>query len=200
MTTEAARTPHRERLLRAGSRLFYDRGFHGTSVDAVLVDAGSPKGSFYHHFGSKDAFGHAVLDVYADSRLRLLTQWVDRTDLGVIERVTGYHRDLIERFDRTGWQRACLAGKLSNEVAGSSETFRRHLAETFDGTRGVLAGLLAEGQARDEVTSIQSATALADSMQAMIQGGFVVALALRDRSSLEDVTIALGHLLQAGNR
>ena len=45
---------HKERLLRQGTKLFYAQGFHGTTVDAILASAGVPKGSFYHHFGSKD--------------------------------------------------------------------------------------------------------------------------------------------------
>jgi TetR/AcrR family transcriptional regulator, transcriptional repressor for nem operon len=196
VTTGAGRIPHRERMLRAGNTLFYDRGYHGTSVDALLAEAGSPKGSFYHHFGGKDGFGHAVLDVYAASRQRLLDHWVERTDLGVVERVTGYHQDLVERFDRSGWQRACLAGKLSNEVAGSSEEFRRHLAETFRRTRDVLVGLLVDGQGRGEVTRAQDPAALADAVQALIQGGFVVALALREREPLDHVTTALDDLLR----
>lgn len=193
----AAGVPHRERLLRAGDALFYARGYHGASVDAVLAEAGSPKGSFYHHFGGKDAFGHAVLDVYAASRQRLLRRWTERTDLGVVERIVGYHRDLVERFVRTGWQRACLAGKLSNEIAGLSEEFRRQLAETFTGTRDLLAALLADGQARGEVTRAQDPTALADTVQAIIQGGFVVALALREREPLDHVTSAVDDLLRS---
>lgn len=32
----------------------------------MLAAAGVPKGSFYHHFGSKDAFGEAMIKSYFD--------------------------------------------------------------------------------------------------------------------------------------
>ncbi|WP_083826519.1 TetR family transcriptional regulator [Hoyosella subflava] len=35
--------PHMERLLGSGTRLFYRHGYHGTSVDALLADAGVPR-------------------------------------------------------------------------------------------------------------------------------------------------------------
>ncbi len=63
-TQQEAALSHKERLFRAGAKLFYENGFHGTTIDAVLAEAGVPKGSFYHHFGSKDAFGQAVLSRY----------------------------------------------------------------------------------------------------------------------------------------
>ena len=52
-TQQEAVLSHKERLIRAGGKLFYENGFHGTTVDAVLAEAGVPKGSFYHHFGSQ---------------------------------------------------------------------------------------------------------------------------------------------------
>lgn len=52
----------REQLLDAATRLFADRGYDGTSIEAVLREAGVSRGSLYHHFTGKEALFLAVLD------------------------------------------------------------------------------------------------------------------------------------------
>ncbi len=46
----------RERLLEAGVRIFSKSGFNGCSVQDITECAGVPKGSFYNHFDSKEAW------------------------------------------------------------------------------------------------------------------------------------------------
>jgi AcrR family transcriptional regulator len=52
----------REQLVAEATRLFAERGFEATSVEAVLDAAGVSRGSLYHHFKSKEALFEAVLD------------------------------------------------------------------------------------------------------------------------------------------
>jgi AcrR family transcriptional regulator len=47
-------SPAREALLEAACTLFYERGIHATSVDAILEKAGVARQSLYLHFASKD--------------------------------------------------------------------------------------------------------------------------------------------------
>ncbi len=51
----------RARLIEIGTRLFASRGYEGTSIEAVLLEAGVSRGSLYHHFASKEALFEAVL-------------------------------------------------------------------------------------------------------------------------------------------
>lgn len=52
----------RERILDAAERLLLQRGPHQLSVDAVITEAKLSKGGFFHHFPTKDALLHALLD------------------------------------------------------------------------------------------------------------------------------------------
>lgn len=67
MSADEKRKSH-ERILKAASRLFRERGIEATSVADVMKAAGLTHGGFYRHFPSKEAlvaaaFGHAVDDV-----------------------------------------------------------------------------------------------------------------------------------------
>ena len=51
----------RQRFLAVATRLFAERGYEGTSIEAILEEAGASRGSLYHHFPGKDALFEAVL-------------------------------------------------------------------------------------------------------------------------------------------
>ncbi|HEY9155761.1 MAG TPA: TetR/AcrR family transcriptional regulator [Opitutaceae bacterium] len=54
-------TNSRELLLEAALELFWTKGYHATSVDLICEKCGIKKGSFYHHFESKEEMAQAAL-------------------------------------------------------------------------------------------------------------------------------------------
>jgi AcrR family transcriptional regulator len=51
----------RDQLIDIATRLFAERGYDGTSIEAVLHESGLSRGALYHHFAGKDALFEAVL-------------------------------------------------------------------------------------------------------------------------------------------
>jgi AcrR family transcriptional regulator len=52
----------RAQLIAIATRLFAAHGYEGTSIEAVLREAGVSRGSLYHHFAGKEALYEAVLE------------------------------------------------------------------------------------------------------------------------------------------
>jgi len=52
----------REQLIEVATRLFAERGYEDTSIEAVLAAAGVSRGALYHHFPGKDALFEAVVE------------------------------------------------------------------------------------------------------------------------------------------
>ena len=52
----------RSQLIAIATRMFADRGYEDTSIEAVLREAGVSRGSIYHHFPSKEALFEAVAE------------------------------------------------------------------------------------------------------------------------------------------
>lgn len=73
-------TGTRERLLDAAERLVLSHGFAGTSVDAILAEAGVTKGAFFHHFPSKAALAHALVERYAAADAAHLETTMERAE------------------------------------------------------------------------------------------------------------------------
>lgn len=63
--TQAAKTSAREKLLDAGEAVVLERGYVAASVDAICERAGVTKGSFFHHFPTKDALGRELVQRFA---------------------------------------------------------------------------------------------------------------------------------------
>jgi len=57
----------RGQLIVVATRMFAERGYDDTSIDAVLREAGVSRGSLYHHFPSKEALFEAVVKEVDDS-------------------------------------------------------------------------------------------------------------------------------------
>ena len=49
-------------MIAIATRMFAERGYEDTSIEAVLREAGVSRGSLYHHFASKEALFEAVAE------------------------------------------------------------------------------------------------------------------------------------------
>ncbi|MER7012510.1 TetR/AcrR family transcriptional regulator [Saccharopolyspora sp. NPDC000359] len=56
----------RRGILDAAQRILVRKGFSPVGIDEILRAVGVPKGSFNHYFGSKDAFGEAMIGYSAN--------------------------------------------------------------------------------------------------------------------------------------
>jgi AcrR family transcriptional regulator len=68
----------RPALIAAAAELFADRGYDGVTVDGVVQRAGLSKGTFYHHFETKQALFLAVVEDRLDQPARELMQMTSR--------------------------------------------------------------------------------------------------------------------------
>ena len=82
-------TDTRERIIAAASKLFYDDGIRGVSVDAVAAKAGLTKRTLYYHFKSKDDLVAAYLAARDQPNLALFKRWFAETEGGLPDWLTG---------------------------------------------------------------------------------------------------------------
>ena len=137
-------TDARDNLLASGQRLMASKGFSAVGLNEILATAGVPKGSFYHYFGSKDAFGEALLEAYFEDYLADIDKTLGRRGLTMAQRLMHYFHDWRASQSFLDCQGKCLAVKLGAEVADLSETMRGALLR---GTAAIVARLAAAIQA-----------------------------------------------------
>ncbi|TBU94638.1 TetR/AcrR family transcriptional regulator [Phytopseudomonas dryadis] len=139
----------RESILAHGQRIMAGKGFSAVGINEVLVAAGVPKGSFYHYFGSKDAFGEALLESYFEAYWAELDATLSAPGLTMAQRLMNYWKYWQDNQLFYECQGKCLAVKLGAEVADLSETMRlalrRGTAGIIDRLGGAIEAGVAEG-------------------------------------------------------
>lgn len=168
-----ARESHRDRILDAGLKVMFYKGFVGSGIRDIMAEAAAPQGSFTNHFRSKEAFAGQVLDRYFTHVKGLVRQALDDRSLSPRERLRRYFDIITERLERDGFTRGCLIGDFSLEVAPQSETLRDQLAAIFTEWREPFASCIAEAQAAGEISKTFSAEDLADFALASWEGAIL---------------------------
>lgn len=121
----------RQLIVRAGVALLTERGISATGLDAILRQAGVPKGSFYHYFGSKDGFVAEVIAAYGSYMANRLDRHLDNPALPPLQRLWAYTDTAMAGMRRHDYQRGCLLGNLGQETAVLDETLRQALEGLF---------------------------------------------------------------------
>jgi TetR/AcrR family transcriptional repressor of nem operon len=126
-----ARKDTKRELIKAGMSIIARQGFNSTGIEAVLKQAKVPKGSFYHHFSSKQEFGLEVLDHFASGIDRIFTSFLKDDTVPPLTRLRNCLESLVARFEDNNCSIGCLAANLGQELADQSEEFRERLVGVF---------------------------------------------------------------------
>ncbi|KAA0114943.1 TetR/AcrR family transcriptional regulator [Methylobacterium sp. P1-11] len=142
----------RQSILDTAHRIVGAKGFSGVGLNEILAAADVPKGSFYHYFGSKEAFGEALLADYFEEYLADIDATLAESGLSHAERLMNYWRKWQATQGSLDYQRKCLAVKLAAEVSDLSEPMRLALkggtAGIIDRVTGAIEAGVAEGSLR----------------------------------------------------
>ena len=60
------------RIISAAWKLFYEQGYEGTTVEDIVFESGTSKGSFYHYFDGKDALMGTLAYVFYEKYEELI--------------------------------------------------------------------------------------------------------------------------------
>ncbi|GAN87516.1 TetR/AcrR family transcriptional regulator [Komagataeibacter intermedius] len=154
----------RQHILEAARPLIGQRGFSAVGLAQILDVAGIPKGSFYHYFESKEAFGEALLQTYIDDYLIKMDDILGDCNTNAAQRITRYCQFWRDTHIEGQIGNKCLIVKLAAEVSDLSERMRAILDV---GTRTVIdriSAVISTGQEEGSIGSTQPALMLAASL------------------------------------
>ena len=149
-------------LIRSGLAHLTETGFVASGIDKILKDVGVPKGSFYFYFSSKEAFGHAVLDNYAQYFENKLATWLLDQKTEPLARLQNFVNDAKEGMRKHAFKRGCLVGNLGQEVDAIPESFRAVLISVFERWQAVVSQCLSEAQQQGAISPAADCDFLAE--------------------------------------
>ncbi|MBC3248375.1 TetR/AcrR family transcriptional regulator [Pseudomonas lurida] len=176
----------KQTILDTAQRIVGRKGFSAVGLNEILLAAEVPKGSFYHYFNSKDAFGVVLLDHYFDHYVHGMQQLFDAPGLTQHAKLMRYWHCWID--NQTGCSDAgkCLAVKLGAEVSDLSEPMRLALQRGTARTIGLLAKALQQGVEDGSVVITQHPESLAQRLYALWLGTSVMSKITRTAAPFDE--------------
>jgi TetR/AcrR family transcriptional repressor of nem operon len=179
----------RDNILAVGQRIMSGKGFSAVGLNEILTEAKVPKGSFYHYFGSKDAFGEALLESYFEDYLADIDRILSQPGLPMAARLLQYFDAWRANQSFLDCQGKCLAVKLAAEVADLSEAMRAVLKRGTAGIIGKLAAGIEAGVADGSLAIDDTPKRVAESLYQLWLGASVMVKIVR---SAEPFDAAMG--------
>ncbi|WP_245751661.1 TetR/AcrR family transcriptional regulator [Marinospirillum celere] len=138
-------------LIRTGLAVLTEKGYSYTGIDEILKKAGVPKGSFYHYFKNKEAFGEILIDAYGKYFARKLERWLEDTSMPPLQRLAAFVEDAGRGMAVHEFKRGCLIGNLGQEMSALPESFRNQLTAVLQDWQQRTCKCLQEAQQSGEM-------------------------------------------------
>ncbi len=139
------------RIVAAAWKLFYEQGYENTTVEDIVFESETSKGSFYHYFEGKDAL-LGSLSVLFDEKYEELRETMD-PDMDAVEALLYLNRELFSMIDNSV-ATELLARLLSSQLVTRGE---RHLLDRNRTYFKLLHGIVRRGQERGELRADRTA-------------------------------------------
>jgi TetR/AcrR family transcriptional repressor of nem operon len=186
----------RQHILNIAKPIMLHKGFSAVGLNEILAAAGIPKGSFYHYFGSKEAFGEALLESYFDGYLDHLDNLLVRQQQGTgAERLMSYWNNWLHTQCNDDPEGKCLAVKLGAEVSDLSESMRAVLRRGTEQIIGRLAAGIEAGLADGSLAGIDDPQHTAATLYELWLGATLLEKIHRNRKPLETAMTATLEML-----
>lgn len=161
-------------LLEAARQLMLAKGYWGTTVDEICGEAGVTKGSFYHHFSTKDDLGLALIDHYfAGVEAALMAgDFVSISDPR--ERLDGFMGHAVRVAQSPQMLEGCILGSFTLELAEVAPTIREALSIRFENLAAKVETLIQQASDSSVASPTIDAAALARQFIAVLEGGLIL--------------------------
>ncbi|WP_339939521.1 TetR/AcrR family transcriptional regulator [Undibacterium luofuense] len=179
----------RERILATGECLILGKGFSAMGLSELLSAAAVPKGSFYHYFASKEAFGVALLERYFRDYQQKTAELFGDSELSAKQKLMLYFDQWLSLADVPGCNKLCLGVKLAAEVADLSDAMRQALSEGMALHCDQIAGVIRDAIQEGSVAANAEPSELASFLYSSWIGASILAKVRKD-----------GHALHAAHR
>jgi TetR/AcrR family transcriptional repressor of nem operon len=172
-----ANTDSKTKFLDAALRVIRAKGYQATTLDDVCEAAGLTKGSFFHHFDSKEALALAAADHFAAMAESAFAAAPYRKAADPLDRVLGYvdFRASIMRGELPDF--TCLLGMMVQEAYETHPAIRKACDRHISDHAKTVAADLAEAKRRHAPRAPWDPESMALYTQAVIQGAFILAKA-----------------------
>ena len=175
----------REHLIDVGLGLMHQNGYNTTGLSDILKAADVPKGSFYHHFSSKEDFAAAALERYGMREREHVAAVLNDTTTPPMKRLRRYFSDLVKLYGQKAAIPGCMMGRFSLEIAEENPRLRKRISASFDHWQHSIATVVEQAVAQKELPASPDPESLAGFLLNSWQGALLRSQAAKSDAPLE---------------
>jgi TetR/AcrR family transcriptional repressor of nem operon len=181
MAPAEVRHESKTRLLDAALHVIRAKGYSATRVEDLCEAAGLTKGSFFHHFDSKEALAIAAADYWIEGTGALFASAPYHELSDPVDRLLAYvdFRKALLTGDLPDF--TCLVGTMAQEVYDTYPAIRDACNRSISEHAATLVPDIEEAMRQRDMHPDWTAESLALYTQATIQGAFILAKAKHTR-------------------
>lgn len=135
----------KQKIVSAAWKLFYEQGYDDTTVDDIVYESGTSKGSFYHYFDAKDAL-LGSLNILFDEKYEELEKTMD-PELPSYDKLVYMNHELFDMIDKS-ISIELLGRLLSSQLITKGE---KHLLDKKRTYFKMLSSIIRAGQEKGEL-------------------------------------------------
>ena len=135
------------RIVSAAWKLFYEQGYEDTSVEDIIFESSTSKGSFYHYFSSKDALLSSLSYLFDEKYVELKETMPPEMDS--FDKLIYLNQELFKMIENQ-ISLDLLARLLSSQIITKSE---RHLLDHNRTYYKLLRQIASDGQQQGIIRS-----------------------------------------------
>jgi len=165
------------KFLDAALQIIRAKGYSATRIEDVCDWAGLTKGSFFHHFESKEELALGAADYFAATASAVFAMAPYQDLLDPLDRLLGYVDFRIAILKGTLPTFTCLLGTMVQETYDTHPAIRAACDTHISAHAAAVSRDIAQAKARYVPHAPWSAESLGLFTQAVIQGAFVLAKA-----------------------
>ena len=133
------------RIVSAAWKLFYEQGYDNTTVEDIIFESETSKGSFYHYFEGKDALLGSLSMIF-DEKYEELRQEMD-PDMHAVDKLIYMNHELFTMIDNSV-SLELLARLFSSQLVTRGE---KHLLDRSRTYFKLLYQIVRDGQSRGQL-------------------------------------------------
>ena len=140
----------KSRIVSAAWKLFYDQGYEDTTIEEIIAESGTSKGSFYHYFEGKDALLGSLSYMF-DEKYEELEEKLS-PDMNACEVLLFLNRELFEMIEKSV-DIELLCRLFSTQLTTKGQKYLMDYSREY---YKLLKRIVAEGKEKGELTEEMS--------------------------------------------